>query len=175
MDGLKYLNGFGLGHLKHLFDNVVEVNEGKAKDTTTIFLRLGLETFELRIDEKIEAAAFKKVLNLIESYGETEKPNAEFEVLGGNKLIYINQIQLISIDQLREALRSLFTFLIEEGRRSEVNKFIEQHQTWLVDLFGCLSKVFFLPGGLPNTEDPVFIEAMVQESSIVKSVYSVVR
>lgn len=165
---LTYVPGFSIFHLLNSLDKVKSFNGQEAvKGETDIVIQLGLEEFTLKINEAIEVESFDLAIH--QNGGEND-----FKVSKLGNVVRIEQIGLCHISQIRDALFELFGFLIEEGHRSAVEVFLFKHQTWLVDLWSCVSEVYFTPGFILNANDAQTVEAFNENISVLKSVYSVV-
>ena len=166
---LKYLPGFTLTHLKNVFrDTKVSNPDTPVKGETMIILQLGLEEFSISVKEKLPLEAFTDVVH------EGFEPKEGFVVMGDNPIV-IRQTGVVSIKRMRELIADLFNYLIEEGHRPPVESFLERHQKWLVDVWACRYKKYFKTGSLPDFEDIETMQAIIDSSLILKSVYAVVQ
>lgn len=173
MKALNYLPGFTVTHFANLLNKVKVVNGGAtpAKGLTNISLKLGLETFTIRVEEKLEANSFELLLGLKD---ETATDFAVEEWPNRNN-ITITQNGIVSIERMREVIFNIFKLLIEEGHYKAVEEFTRFNQTWLVDLWACRSMVYFMPESVVPSTDSL-VDTVIEEGYFVaKSVYSVVQ
>ena len=166
---LRYVPNFKIRNVENYFRNFnMLYNEGEMEGETNIELILGGHHLHLLIPERISIQSFKFVINREELKG--------FKLVDlEDKGIIVRHDRIVSLEEIKMLIATLFGFLIGEGHRDYIMEVVYRHQDLMVGIFSCISEVYFLPDELVEYDNE-FNKAVLdtKADNILDNLYSVV-
>lgn len=167
---LKYVPNFKVRNIENYFRNInILYDEGEMEGETKLNLILGGHSIALNIPEKIGTASFQFVVD-------NEKLKGFRLIEEKEGVITIKQDRIVSLEEVKLLITSLFSFLVGEGHREFIMNIVDTHQDLMVGLFSCLTEVYFLPSELVEYDNKFNKDVLMNKSDrVLDSLYSVVK